>query len=82
MAASGPGATTTTVSSASATPQSRDSPTQVGVANDWTAIAAGWSQSLALKSDGSLWSWGYNNVGQLGLGDTTDRHVPTKVPGW
>jgi len=28
---------------------------------------------------GELWSWGYNNMGQLGLGDTTDRSSPVQV---
>jgi alpha-tubulin suppressor-like RCC1 family protein len=40
--------------------------------------AAGW-HSLALCEDGTLWSWGLNDAGQLGLGDYTDRHVPTKI---
>ncbi len=32
-----------------------------------TAIAAGGFHSLALKSDGTVWSWGLDNYGQLGL---------------
>ena len=31
-------------------------------------VAAGDSFSLAIRSNGTLWSWGYNNEGQLGLG--------------
>ena len=42
-------------------------------------IAAGAGHTLALKSDGALWAWGYNNHGELGLGDTTDRHSPVQV---
>jgi alpha-tubulin suppressor-like RCC1 family protein len=57
-------------------------PTQVGTATDWAAIAAGEMHSLALRKNGSLWAWGHNNFGQLGIGDTTDRHEPTRVPGW
>jgi alpha-tubulin suppressor-like RCC1 family protein len=34
-----------------------------------------------LRSDGTVWAWGLNNVGQLGDGTTTDRDVPTQVPG-
>jgi alpha-tubulin suppressor-like RCC1 family protein len=41
-----------------------------------TAIAAGGSHSVALKSDGSLWSWGNNDSGQL-----VRRSLPTQVPG-
>ncbi len=45
------------------------------------AIAAGLDHSLALKSDGTLWAWGYNGYGQLGLGTTIDSHVAVQVPG-
>ena len=44
-------------------------------------IAAGDGFTVALKSDGSLWAWGGSNYGQLGLGDTRDRHTPTEVGG-
>ena len=54
-------------------------PTRVGSDTDWTAISAGGVVSLALKRDGSLWSWGANAEGQLGLGDTVSRSVPTRV---
>ncbi len=32
------------------------------------AVTAGWSDSFLLKDDGSVWSWGLNNYGQLGNG--------------
>lgn len=35
--------------------------------------------TVALKSDGTVWTYGYNGNGQLGLGDTTNRTEPTKV---
>lgn len=44
-----------------------------------TAIAGGDGHSLALKSDGSVWAWGYNNGGELGDGTRTERHTPVKV---
>lgn len=45
----------------------------------FTAVSAGYNHSLAVRSDGTLWAWGYNAYGQLGLGDTTDRWSPTQV---
>ncbi|MCL2438614.1 MAG: Ig-like domain-containing protein [Coriobacteriia bacterium] len=45
----------------------------------WTDVTAGYSHTLAIRNDGSLWAWGYNNNGQLGLSDTISRNVPTRV---
>jgi len=45
------------------------------------AIAAGSDHSLAIKSDGSVWAWGYNGNGQLGDGTDTDRYTPVQVSG-
>ena len=35
--------------------------------------------SVALKADGTVWTWGYNYQGQLGLGDNSNRYKPTQV---
>jgi alpha-tubulin suppressor-like RCC1 family protein len=56
------------------------SPAQIGNATDWAAVAAGEEFSLALKTDGTLWSWGLANNGRLGNGTTTpDVTSPTQV---
>ena len=57
-------------------------PTQVGEGTDWASVAAGASHTLAVNTDGTLWAWGYNNEGELGLGNNglgTDKNVPTQV---
>lgn len=47
---------------------------------DWTQISAGAGHCLALKEDGSLWSWGVSNsYGQLGLGHDFNISSPTQV---
>ena len=54
-------------------------PTQIGTDDDWSIISAGRYHNLATKTDGTLWAWGWNNYGKLGLGDTVDRLIPTQV---
>ncbi len=46
-----------------------------------TAIAGGDDFSIALKSDGSVWTWGANNWNQLGDGTVENRHTPIQVSG-
>ena len=59
----------------STTPVAVDLPAATRV----TAVAAGFNQSLALTSDGSVLAWGLNNDGQLGDGSTTDSSTPVAV---
>ena len=44
-----------------------------------TAVAAGWSYSLALGSDGHVYAWGANVYGQLGDSTTTTSYTPVMV---
>jgi alpha-tubulin suppressor-like RCC1 family protein len=69
--------------------------TQVGNQKDWLTMATsgiftaagdddiyGKKQRThysAIKTDGTLWTWGSNNYGQLGDGTTKDKDNPTKV---
>jgi alpha-tubulin suppressor-like RCC1 family protein len=53
-----------------------------GLGSGVIAVAVGRDDfSLALKSDGSVWAWGWGAAGQLGDGSSADRHVPTPVTG-
>src|SRR5262249_36123558 len=49
--------------------------TQITGQLPFTSIAAGGSHALALAS-GNVYTWGHNEFGQLGFGDTTDRLSP------
>ena len=49
------------------------------MSGDASAIAAGGKHSLVPKTDGSLWTAGSNECGQLGDGTKTDRHAFVKV---
>ena len=54
----------------------------VGYLSGIASIAAGGYHSVALASDGSVvYTWGYNNSGQLGNNTTTDSLTPVKVHG-
>jgi alpha-tubulin suppressor-like RCC1 family protein len=45
------------------------------------AIAAGGKHSVALASNGTVWTWGDNNYGQLGDGTRSRRTIPVQVSG-
>jgi alpha-tubulin suppressor-like RCC1 family protein len=66
---------------------SRTTPVQVvglggaGFLSGVRSIAAGYAHTVALMSDGAIWTWGYNNAGQLGDGTTTNRSTPGPVVG-
>ena len=47
----------------------------------FVAIAGGGLHSLAIRADGTVWAWGYNQLGQLGDGTTIDRPAPVMVAG-
>ena len=55
--------------------------TQIGTASNWVAVAAGEYASMAVQANGSLWVWGRNDLGQLGLGNNTSPiPTPTQLP--
>jgi len=54
---------------------------QVPGISDVKFVAAGRSASLALKNDGTVWSWGWNSRGELGDGTTTRRGTPQPISG-
>jgi alpha-tubulin suppressor-like RCC1 family protein len=56
-------------------------PTQIGADTDWSHVVTGNNHAVAVKQDGSVYAWGGNSNGQLGLGDTTNRTSPTLIAG-
>jgi YD repeat-containing protein len=44
-------------------------------------VATGWSHVVALASDGTVWTWGNNDGGELGNGTTISSNVPIQVQG-
>lgn len=43
-------------------------PLRVGSSFDWDTVSSSYSHSCARKVDRTLWCWGYNDNGELGLG--------------
>ena len=56
-------------------------PVQVSGLTGITAIAGRDYGGYALKSDGTVWAWGYGGDGGLGNGTTTDSWTPVQVSG-
>ena len=54
----------------------RTLPTRVGTADDWAQVSAGDRFTCAVKTDGSLWCWGADELWQLGLGAGAPDSVP------
>ena len=42
------------------------SPKQVGSLTNWLVLAGGYRHTAAIKTDGTLWTWGDGSYGQLG----------------
>ena len=58
-------------------PPGRLSP--VKIMSDVAYVSAGGNHTLAIRTDGSLWGWGDNGVGQLGDGTRNDRLSPVLI---
>jgi alpha-tubulin suppressor-like RCC1 family protein len=53
----------------------RSSPVQIGSGTTWSKVATNQATGYAIKTDGTLWSWGSNNFGQLGLSRSTSSNI-------
>jgi alpha-tubulin suppressor-like RCC1 family protein len=53
----------------------------VGGFSDWCAVGAGIYHTVAVRTNGSAWSWGRGGAGRLGNGTDTDRSSPVSVVG-
>ena len=58
----------------------RSSPTQLP-GTQWNGVISTINMAVATKSDGTYWTWGLNNNGQLGQNNRTERSSPIQVPG-
>ena len=54
-------------------------PTAVYGTKTFCKVSSGRYNTLAIDKNGKLWSWGQNDVGQLGDGTTADKYTPVAV---
>lgn len=59
----------------------KNTPTEVVAVRGAIAFSAGDYHSIALKPDGTVWSWGWNAAGQLGDGTDIDKKTAVMASG-
>ena len=58
----------------------KSSPVQtVAGGTNWKQVAYGTNHTAAIKTDGTLWTWGYNNYGQLGDSTIVNKSSPVQT---
>jgi len=60
----------------------QSAPVQIGALTNWSKQIAhthDGDSCIAIKTDGTMWSWGLNNVGQLGTGTVVQRSSPLQI---
>ena len=61
----------------------RSSPTQIGTGTTWKNLSTGVyesaTNSLAIKTDGTMWAWGSNNYGNSGRNNKSGNSEPLQV---
>jgi len=60
--------------------EKRTNPVQIGSLTTWASVGGGGSYAgAAIKTDGTLWTWGSGGFGQLGHGNETSLSSPVQV---
>lgn len=53
---------------------------QIGTDTDWAMVSCNHrNATFGIKTDGSLWAWGDNTYGQLGINNTSNQNLPVQV---
>lgn len=58
---------------------SRSSPVQVGALTNWSIVATGGQSMAAIKTDGTMWTWGRGDFGSIGDNAAISRSSPVQV---
>ena len=54
------------------------SPTQIGALTNWLKVS-GQYNPVAIKTDGTIWSWGFGGYGSIGNGSYTSQSSPVQI---
>jgi alpha-tubulin suppressor-like RCC1 family protein len=58
----------------------KSSPVQIAGSNtNWVNVNGGLNHVIGIKADGTLWTWGKNSDGQLGIGNQVNKSTPVQV---
>ena len=58
----------------------KSSPVQtIAAGTNWKQVGCGFYHTAAIKTDGTLWTWGYNNYGQLGDNTIANKSSPVQT---
>lgn len=60
-------------------PNTTNNPVQIGTATTWSTMATTFGSCAAIRSNGTLWTWGQNSWGELGNGNNTNNFTPQQV---
>lgn len=61
--------------------EQRETPTQVGTDTNWNTVVSHSYHSCAIRTDHTLWCWGYNGNNQIGTSMVPDQRTPAQVGG-
>lgn len=61
------------------TVENNDKYEPIKVMDNVAYVSTGLKYAVVVKTDGSLWAWGWNDYGQLGDGTTTNKNTPVKI---
>lgn len=59
--------------------QANFTPVQIGNEADWSSVAVSDRNTFGIKTDGTLWAWGNNLAGQMGIPNLSETTVPVQV---
>ena len=54
----------------------------VKLMDDVKTFSCGANHILIVENDGTLWSWGKNNAGELGNNTLTEQQMPVEITGF